>query len=92
MPVRRPPAAEARHATVREQQSALHAAVRRLADAGKSIPGTAKRLGIARVTVRKFRAVSAPERPRPHCPGRLYPIVADLERRWGAGCRNALQR
>jgi len=91
VPVRRSAAAEARHAAVREQQAALHAAVRRLADEGESILGTAKRLGISRVTVRKYRAAIAPERARPRFPSRLDPYVAYLERRWGEGCRNALQ-
>ena len=92
VPVRRSAAAEARHATVREQQAALHAAVRRLADEGESILGTAQRLGIARVTARKYRAAIAPERARPRFPSRLDPSAAHLERRWGEGCRDALQR
>jgi hypothetical protein len=91
VPVRRSTAAEARHAAVRAHQVALHAAVRRLAEAGETILGTAKRLGIARVTVRKYRAAVAPERARPRFPSDLDPYAAYLERRWGEGCRNALQ-
>lgn len=91
VPVRRSAAAEARHAAVRAQQAALHAAVRQLADEGVSILGTAKRLGISRITVRKYRAAVAPERARPRFPSRLDPYAAYLERRWGEGCRNALQ-
>jgi len=92
VPVRRSTAAEARHAAVRAHQVALHAAVRRLADEGVRILGTAKRLGIARITVRKYRASVAPERARPRLPSDLDPYAAHLERRWGEGCRNALQR
>jgi transposase len=91
VPVRRSATAEARHAEVRQHAAALHAAVRRLADEGVSILGTAKRLGISRVTVRKYRAAVAPERDRPRFPSRLDPDVAYLERRWDEGCRNALQ-
>ena len=91
VPVRRSTAAEARHAAVRAHQVALHAAVRRLAEEGESILGTAKRLGISRITVRKYRAAVAPERARPRFPSDLDPYVAHLERRWGEGCRNALQ-
>lgn len=91
VPVRRSAAAEARHADVRAQQAALHAAVRQLADEGEGILGTAKRLGISRITVRKYRAAIAPERARPRFPSRLDPYAAYLERRRGEGCRNALQ-
>ncbi len=71
VPVRRSTAAGARHAAVRAHQVALHAAVRRLAEAGETILGTAKRPGIARVTVRKYRAAVAPERARPRFPSDL---------------------
>ena len=91
VPVRRSALAEARHAAVRAQAAALHAAVRQLADEGVSIPGTARRLGIARVTVRKYRAAVAPERARPRFPSDLGPYAAHLERRRGEGCHNALQ-
>jgi transposase len=92
VPVRRSTAAEARHAEVLEQQVALHAEVRRLAEEGMSILGTAQRLGISRVTVRKYRAPATPERARHRFPSRLAPHVPYLERRRGEGCRNALQR
>ena len=91
VPVRRSAAAEDRHAAVRAHQVALHAAVRRLADEGVSILGTAKRLGIARLTVRQYRAAVAPERARPRLPSDLDPYAPYLERRWAEGCRNALQ-
>lgn len=60
IPVRQSTAAEARHAEGRQRAVALHAAVRRLAEEGESILGTAKRLGISRVTVRKYRADATP--------------------------------
>jgi len=91
VPVRRSTAAEARHAEVRQRAVALHAAVRQLADEGVGILGTARRLGLSRVTVRKYRAAVAPERARPRFPSRLDPYVAYLERRWAEGYHNALQ-
>ena len=65
VPVRRSTAAEVRHAAVRAHQVALHAAVRRLAEEGESILGTAKRLGISRITVREYRAAVPPSAPGP---------------------------
>jgi transposase len=88
---RRSAAEEARHAAGRQRASALHAEVRHLAAEGVSILGTARRLGLSRVTVRKYRAEAAPERERPRFPSRLDPYEPYLRRRWAEGCRNALQ-
>jgi len=67
-----------------EEVQALHAQ-------GHSMRQIARRLGVARNTVRRFlRAEGFPERqPRRPRPTLLAPYVPYLRERWAAGCRNA---
>ncbi len=93
LPPRRSAHEEARRRGACDRTSERHAAVRQLAAAGLSERGIAKRRGLARVTVRRYRHMDAsPERGAPaRRPGILDPYLPHLEHRWAAGCRNGLQ-
>ncbi|MDP9371673.1 MAG: ISL3 family transposase [Chloroflexota bacterium] len=93
LPPRRSGHEEARRAGARGRAIERYEAVQRLAAAGLSERTIAKRLGIARGTVRRYRqAPIPPERAPPaRRPGILTPCLPHLERRWAEGCRNGLQ-
>ena len=72
--------------------AARHAEIRRLTAAGETILGIARRLGITRTMVRRYRFADAPPvRDDARRASALDPYEAYLRRRWAAGCRNALQ-
>jgi transposase len=78
---------------VRQRAAERHAAVQRLAAEGLSQRAIAKRLRLARVTVRRYcHAGSVPEQvAHGRRPSILDPHTAYLERRWDEGCRSGLQ-
>jgi len=89
---RRSAAEETRRAAVRDGVAARHAEIRRLAAAGETISGSARRLGITRTMVRRYRFADAPPvRDDARRTSALDPFESYLRRRWAAGCRNALQ-
>jgi transposase len=91
-PPRRSAAEEERHTAVRQRMAERHADIHRLAAAGESIAGTARRLDIPAPRCggiwRQPRRASATKRQT----SVLDPRAAYLRQRWEAGCRNALQR
>lgn len=95
-PQRRSRAEEAASAAGRQRRLTCYDEVRRLrADEGQrlNILQIARRLGISRVTVRKYLSADTfPEHSgHPPVPRLLQPYEAHLERRWKEGCRNALE-
>jgi transposase len=89
---RRSAAEEARRAAVHAAVAARHAEIQRLTAAGETILGIARRLGITRTMVRRYRFADAPPvRDDARRASALDPHDAYLRRRWAAGCRNALQ-
>lgn len=92
-PPRRSRREEARREGVRQRAEERHAAIQRLAAEGLSLRAIARRLKLARGTVRRYRyAAAAPERAAyARRPSMLDPYTAYLERRWAEGCRNGLQ-
>jgi transposase len=93
LPPRRSAHEEARRAGARGRAIERYEAVGQLAASGLSERAIAKRLGLARGTVRRYRhAAGPPERATPaRRPGILDPYVPYLERRWAEECRNGLQ-
>ena len=92
--LRLPSASErAASATARERRLAQYHAVRTLHTEGKPILSIARRLGMSRVTVRKYiQADTFPERSLPPPPASMLdPYRPYLQRRWGEGCANAAQ-
>lgn len=89
---RRRAAEEARRAAVHTAVVARHAEIRRLTAVGETILGIARRLGITRTMVRRYRFADAPPvRDDARRASALDPYDPYLRRRWAAGCRNALQ-
>ncbi len=86
-------AAEREHAASRQRRLARYDEVLALQAQGLGIATIAKRLGMARKTVRRFlRADGFPERvERTGQAGRLAAFDAYLRRRWEEGCHNASQ-
>lgn len=78
-------------AVARERRLAQYTAVRMLSDQGLNILQIARRLGISRTTVRRYRQAAVfPERGRwRNAPSILDPYRDYLARRWAAGCQNA---
>lgn len=78
-------------AVARERRYARYQAVRRLSKQGVPILQIAKRLGMSRVTVRRYlQAEGFPERAlRQRAPSMLDPYLYHLRQRWAAGCHNA---
>jgi len=74
-----------------ERQQARFAAVQALRQDGQSVSAISRRLGLSRVTVRKYlRAEACPVRTRhSRLLGSGSPHVAYLRERWAAGCDNA---
>jgi transposase len=75
----------------RAQRVARYEAVRRLQAEGVGLREIARRLHLARQTVRRFaQAASFPERqPRRRRPTQLTPFEPYLRERWAAGCHTA---
>ena len=91
-PRRRSAAEEARRAAVRERIAAHYAEIQRLTAAGETISGIARRLGITRIMVRRYRfAPAPPQRDYARRASQLDPHEPYLRRRWAEGCRNGLQ-
>jgi transposase len=91
-PRRRSAAEEARRGAVRERIAAHYAEIQRLTAAGETISGIARRLGITRIMVRRYRfAAAPPQRDYARRASQLDPYEPYLRRRWAAGCRNGLQ-
>lgn len=88
-----PTAAERERETNRQRRLARYDEVTALAAQGLGIATIAKRLGMARKTVRRFlRADHFPERvQRTGQSGRLASFEAYLRQRWDEGCQNASQ-
>ena len=89
---RRPTATEERRRTRHASRQARHAELMRLFEAGTSIAGLARALGMDRKTVRRWLHREGP--PLWRKPPRrtvLDPCHAYLERRWREGCRNAAE-
>ncbi len=88
-----PTAAEQERAASRQRRLARYDEVTALQAQGLGIATIAKRLGMARRTVRRFlRADSFPERvQRTGQSGRLASFEAYLQQRWEEGCQNASQ-
>jgi len=88
-----PTAGERDRAAHRQRRLARYDEVTALQAQGHGIATIAKRLGMARKTVRRFlRADSFPERvERSGQSGRLASFEAYLQQRWEEGCRNASQ-
>ncbi len=86
-----PTAAERDRAAHRQRRLARYDEVTALQAQGLGIATIAKRLGMARKTVRRFlRADGFPERLERSGPsGRLAAFEAYLQQRWEEGCRNA---
>jgi len=90
-PRRRSAAEEARRTEGRHRTAERHAEIQRLAAAGGTILGIARRLGVTRTMVRRYRFADAPpQRDYARRPRRLDPYEPHLRRRWAEGCRNAL--
>ncbi len=89
---RRSAAEEARRAALHAAVAERHAEIQRITVAGETILGIARRLGITRTMVRRYRFADAPpvrdDARRASALDRFDPY---LRRRWAAGCRNALQ-
>ena len=91
-PRRRSSAEEARREEVRHRVAAHYAEIQRLTAAGETISGIARRLGITRIMVRRYRfAVAPPQRDYARRASQLDPFEPYLRRRWAEGCRNGLQ-
>jgi transposase len=91
-PRRRSGAEEARREEGRRRAAERHAEIQRLAAAGGTILGIARRLGVTRTMVRRSRFADAPpERDYPRRRRLLDRHEPYLRRRWAEGCRNALQ-
>ena len=88
-----PTAGERDRAAHRQRRLARYDEVTALQAQGHGIATIAKRLGMARKTVRRFlRADGFPERVERSGPsGRLASFEAYLQQRWEEGCRNASQ-
>ena len=90
----RPPTAiETRKKATHAPRQARHAELRRLAQAGASVSGMARALGLDRKTVRVWLCRNAPPawQRRRAVSTLLDPHRAHLEARWQAGCRNAAE-
>ncbi|GEP07374.1 transposase [Methylobacterium oxalidis] len=90
----RPPTAiEVRKRATHAPRQARHAELRRLAEAGASVAGVARVLGLDRKTVRVWlRRDTPPSWQRGRAvPTILDPYRAELEARWQAGCRSAAE-
>jgi transposase len=91
-PRRRSATEETRRTEVRRRASERHAEIQRLAAAGGTILGIARRLGVTRTMVRRYLFADAPpERDHPRRPSILDRHEPYLRRRWAEGARNALQ-
>jgi transposase len=87
---RPPTAAERRQGAKHAPRAARHAELMRLAEAGASVAGLARTLGMDRKTVRAWLRQGGPPRwTKPSRPTALDPYHAYLDRRWSEGCRNA---
>jgi transposase len=86
-----PTSGERERAAHRQRRYDRYEAVTALQAQGLGIATIAKRLGMARKTVRRFlRADEFPERAeRTGSSGRLAAFEAYLRRRWEEGCHNA---
>lgn len=94
VPQRRSPAEEMSSEVARQERRVRYEQVHRLhAEEGLKILQIARRLGISRITVRKYLSAEIfPEwSPHPPVPRILQPYEAHLEARWREGCHNALQ-
>ncbi len=90
-PRRRSAAEAARREAVRRRVADHHAEIQRLTAAGETISGIARRLGITRIMVRRYRAAAAPpQRDYARRASQLDPYEPYLRRRWAEGCRNGL--
>jgi len=95
----RPRRAPQRQAEVRQQRHARRVAqyemIRRLSAAGADANDIARRLGVHRRTVYRYRALTAPPEPprQQRAPRRrvLTPHEPYLLERWQAGCRNGMR-
>ena len=84
---------EARREGAHQRTVERHAAVQRLVAEGLSLRAIARRLKLARGTVRRYhRTAVAPERAaHARRPSMLDPHTPYLAQRWEEGCRNGLQ-
>ncbi|HYD99691.1 MAG TPA: ISL3 family transposase, partial [Alphaproteobacteria bacterium] len=83
-----PTAAKAARAARHAARDARHAELVRLHDAGMSVSGMARTLGMDRKTVRAWLSAGAPPRwTRPRAGARLDREAAFMTRRWSEGCR-----
>ncbi len=81
-PRRRSAAEEARREAARERIAAHYAEIRRLTAAGETISGIARRLGITRIMVRRYRfAAAPPQRDYARRASQLDPYEPHLRRR-----------
>ncbi|HET8631770.1 MAG TPA: ISL3 family transposase [Thermomicrobiales bacterium] len=84
-------ASQQRQARLVEQYEAIH----RLHIAGADVADIARRVGVSRRTVYRYRNLSAPpEPPRPHRPARqrvVAPFEPYLLGRWQEGCHNGMR-
>jgi len=84
-------ASRQRHARLVEQ----YEAIRRLHAAGADVADIARRMGVSRRTVYRYRNLAEPPaQKRPHRPPRqrvLAPYEPYLLRRWGEGCHNGMR-
>jgi transposase len=84
-------ASRQRHAHLVEQ----YEAIRRLHDAGADVADSARRVGVSRRTVYRYRTLPEPPEPqRPHRPARqrlLTPYEPSLLQRWHEGCHNGMR-
>ncbi len=80
-----------RHARITEQ----YTAIRRLHDAGADVADIARRVGVSRRTVYRYRALpEVPAPKRPHRPARqrlLTSYEPYLLQRWQEGCHNGMR-
>lgn len=92
MPQRRSRAERVASEAARQQRLTRYLQVRQLdAEKGLNILQIARRLGMSRVTVRKYLSAETFPEWSPHrsAPRMLQPYEAHLEARWREGCRNA---
>ena len=95
----RPRAGQERLAEARRQRHARlveqYEAIRRLHAAGADVADIARRVGVSRRTVYRYRDLAEPpEQKRPHRPRRqrlLTPYEPYLLRRWQEGCHNGMR-